>query len=134
MNRDGIRQAADAARLDVHKAAAFQADCQLGLADVVNALVETDRRADLALQFRMIDDVVVVERLLVHREVELVRLLEEFQVSDAIAAVAIDVDRVRRMLFPHGGEHRQIPTGSEFQFDTRETVRDRLADSIKQFV
>src|SRR5213595_2067998 len=61
------RQPADAAGLDVDDLSRADLDRLARVLSGVDRLVEADRSGDLALQRRMIDEVVVRERLLDHR-------------------------------------------------------------------
>ena len=73
-SRIDSREAADAARLDVDDAAGAGGDRLARDADGLDRLVEADRRLQPPLQRRVVDDVVVVERLLDHHQVEAIEL------------------------------------------------------------
>ena len=135
VNLHRVRQPADAARLDVHVAAALQARSPARLAAGRDAFVEADRRADLRLQRRVIDQIVVRQRLLDHRQVELVDLAEQRHVVEPIAAVAVDVETCAAGMLPADGpQHRQVPAGTELELDPRKALLDRLADRGQQVV
>ena len=96
VNLHGDRQPADAARLDVDVAAALQADRLLGLPQAADAFVEADRRANLRLQCRVIDQVVVRQRLLDHRQVQLIDLAEQRRVRRADSRCCSRCERCAR--------------------------------------
>ena len=73
VNAQGFAKPADATELDVDDAAGLQPDRLFGVMHGANAFVEADGRVELRLQRRMIDDLVMRQRLLDHHEMELVQ-------------------------------------------------------------
>ena len=59
----------------------------------VDGLVQADRRAKLPLQPRVVEDVVVVERLLDHHQLEPVELGEQLDVREGVGRVRVDHQR-----------------------------------------
>src|ERR1019366_3304899 len=71
-----LAESGDAAELDVDDAAGAQLDGLLGVARGANALVEADGGLELRLERGVIDDVVVIQRLLDHHQVKIVQLAQ----------------------------------------------------------
>ncbi len=72
VQRNRLRVAADASRLDVDDPAGAELDRLGRSANRVERLVEADRRPQPRLQAGVVADVVVVERLFDHHQIELV--------------------------------------------------------------
>jgi hypothetical protein len=71
-----LAQAAQPTDFDIDDPAASQVERFARVFDGMDALVQTDRCFQLRLQFGVVDDVVVVERLLDHHQVQ---VAERFQ-------------------------------------------------------
>ena len=82
----------------------------------------------------MVDQVVVRQRLLDHRQLELIDLLEQRQILQGVATVAVDMDRVGRMLLADRAEHVEIPARSELELHAGKSIRHRLADIREQLI
>ena len=74
VNLLGLAQAAEARHFHVDDAAAPQLDGLAGIVGGVDGLVQADGCLHLRLEAPVPDDVIVLERLLDHDEVELVQL------------------------------------------------------------
>src|SRR5438477_6287987 len=66
MNLASASVSSHAPELDVDDAAGVQLDCSFGMTRIRDALVQTDRGADLRLQFRVPADFIPLQRLLHH--------------------------------------------------------------------
>jgi len=82
-----LAQTAQSADLDVDDAAAPQIEGFARIVDRMDALVQTDRRAQLCLQPRVIDDVVVRQRLLDHHQLELIQRLQRLHMLRIVERV-----------------------------------------------
>lgn len=99
-----------------------------------HAFVEADGRPNLPLERGVIEDVVVGEGLFDHCQLEFVEALKQRHVGQRVAAVAVDVDRLLRMLPADGSDDVAVPAGTELELDAGEAVIDGLADSGEQIV
>src|SRR5574340_382546 len=70
-------------------AACAHGDGLFGMVRRADAFVEADERLQMFLQFGMVDDVVMAERLLDHHEVELVQLLQVVDVGQGVGGVGV---------------------------------------------
>ena len=89
VNRDRRREPADTAGFDVHDPSAAQRDHVLRLLEAGDRFIETDRRLQPALQFRMPHDIVVRERLLDHHEPEPIERDEAVHVVERVRIVRV---------------------------------------------
>ena len=80
-----------------------------GVGAGVDRLVEADRRAQRALQRRVIDQVVLGERLLDHQQVEGVERGERGRVRQPVGGVGVDHQRQRRPAFADAGDDLGVP-------------------------
>jgi len=129
-----VGESAAASGLDVDVFAGAEGDGFFGGADGVDTFVEADGCFDIALEFGVVDDIVVIEGLFDHGEVEFVDLAEEIEVGDGVAAVAIDVEDFGGELFADPGKHVGVPTGAEFEFDAGEFLRDGARDIAEEVI
>ena len=90
MDFDGPGQAADAALFDVDDPACPELNRHPGVVGGVNALVQTNRGLDQALQLVVLVDVVVTQGLLDHEQAELVHLLEQGRILEGVGRVRVD--------------------------------------------
>ena len=81
-----LREPAHAPQLDIHDPARLHRDRLFGMMRRADAFIETDRRLQLCLQLRMIDDVVVLERLLDHHQMKIVELLQPRRIRSSVYA------------------------------------------------
>ena len=117
MHAFGFGEAAHAPKLDVDDAARVQADCLRRLVRGADALVQADGGLQLRLQYGVIDDVVVRERLLDHHQVEIVELAQVVDIGERVGGV-----RVRHQLdggeaLAHLPDHVHIPAGLDLHLD-----------------
>ena len=117
MNALGLAKTADAARFDVDDARRADRDGFSCVFDAVDRFVETDRRADLLLQRRVIDDVVVRERLLDHHRSRFVDLLEQRRVLERVGGVRVEHEIEIRKFPPDALRDLQVHTGPYLQLD-----------------
>ena len=86
----GLEVAADAAEFDVDDFAGAESDGGFGLFVGVDALIETDGRLEIFLNFDVAEEVVPAEGLFDHHEVVGVELFEKREIFEAIGGVGID--------------------------------------------
>src|ERR1700680_5335323 len=75
VNTLGDRKPAHTAKFNINDLAGTQAYCRLRLIFIVNALVETDWRVQLLLQFDVTVQVIPPKRLLDHHQIKAFQLL-----------------------------------------------------------
>ena len=95
MNALGLEQAAQPADLDVDDPASSQVECLAGVLGRMDALVQADGRRELGLKPRVIDDVIVRQRLLDQQKIVGVKLLERGQIVECVCGIGIDLKRDR---------------------------------------
>ena len=74
------------------------------------------------------------QRLLDHRQVEVVQRPEDRRVGQPVAAVAVDVEGGRLEGGADGAHHVEVPARPELQLHAREAGLDGLADRRQQLV
>ena len=79
-----------------------------------NGLVETDRRFDLALQSRVIENVVVRERLFEHHQIEFVQTPKQIYIVQCIRRICVAQQQNISESFAHSFNHVVIPTRRDF--------------------
>ena len=113
----GVGQAADARRLDVDDVAGVQFNrpsCMIGGDD---AFVQAERRLDHLLELGVIEDVIVIQRLFVEEQVELVQLGQVIGVGEVIDAVAVDLQHEIGPTISDGGGWFDVPARFDLDFD-----------------
>ncbi len=118
----------DSPELDVDDPAGFKFECLPRVLDAENRFVETDRRADPGLQLRMIDDVVISQRLLDQHEIEFVQPAQHIDVIQCIGRVGIHRQLDLRIFLSDGLDHLVIATRFDLQFDALVSGRQLRLD------
>ena len=77
MHPAALRNASDPADFDIHNIGRVQLPAAFGVMQIMNAFIQTDRGLDLLLQFGMIDQIVIHQRLFNHGQIHLVNLPEK---------------------------------------------------------
>ncbi len=99
---DRLEEPADPPLLQVEDPAAAERDRRPRVGEVVDRLVEAERRRELLLQGGVLVEVAVRERLLDHRQPEGVEPREVRGVLEAVVAVRVDHERDVGEPLPHG--------------------------------
>ena len=84
-----LRVSADASELEIDYASCAESDRVPRIVAGTNRFVEANRRRNLFLQFGMIEDVVVSQRLFDHHQVEVVHLFEKRDVGKRVSRIRI---------------------------------------------
>ena len=114
---DRLGKSADASGFDVDDAARACGDRFLGDVDGLDRLVEADGRLQPPLQRRVVGDVVVVERLLDHHEIECVEPREVRRVRDGVRGVGVHHQRHRSEPRPDHRDGVDVPAGFDLDLD-----------------
>src|ERR1035437_3318238 len=113
----GLAESGHPAELDVDDAAGAQLDGLLGVARGANALVQADGSFELRLERGVIDDVVVIQRLLDHHQVKIVQLAQVLGVGQGVGGVGVGHQLDRRETFAHAAAHVDVPAGLDLHLD-----------------
>ncbi len=82
-----------------------------------DALVQADRRRELRLQLRVVDDVVVRQRLLDHHQVELIQPPQVIDVRQRVRRVRVRHQPDLRKRLPHRAHHFHVPARTDLDLD-----------------
>src|SRR5689334_5748008 len=124
----------DAPEFDVNDPARFERDRVTRIFRRTDRLVQTNRRLNLTLQHRVIEDVVVCQWLLQHHQIELIELLKERRVGEFVSGVGIAHQTDVGKLFAHAFDDLEVPTGFDLDLDALVTGVDFLTNLCKQLV
>src|ERR1700748_2425175 len=89
----GFAESADAAYFYIYNPAGAGFDRGCGVARMPDGFVETYRRAEFALQARVVVNIVIPERLLDHQKVEAIELAQMFDFIQGISGVSIATEQ-----------------------------------------
>src|SRR5579883_2900774 len=132
VNGARLQMSAHATRLDVDDAATAQLKGVARVVGRVDALVEAYRRLQLALQGRVVDDVVVGERLLYEQQPEVIHILEDSGVLQPIGRVGIDLQLQGRIFRAHRPHVGAVLAGRDLELDPPIAVCDVAVDGLHQ--
>src|SRR5450759_3984266 len=113
----GLAETGDAAELDVDDVAGAQLDGLLGVARGANALFQADGGLQFGLERGVIDDVVVIQRLLDHHEEKIVQLAQVVGVGQGVGGVGVGHQLDRGETFAHAADHIDVPAGLDLHLD-----------------
>src|SRR5579864_4494479 len=85
---------------------------------VGDALIQTNRSADLRLQLRVTADFIPLQRLLHHKQVESVQLSQMKNIGKIVSGVGINREQDFGKLLSDGGDEFKIFPRFDFQLDT----------------
>ena len=74
----------------------------------------------------MINQIVVLQRLFNHRQIEFIDFAEHIDVSQAVATVTVDMKCLIGKLFPNRQQHVVVPARTKLQFDSHKPIVNRL--------
>src|SRR5215813_12693074 len=94
----------------------------------MDAFVETNRRLDLGLQLGVGVDVVPIERLLHHQQMEFVKSCKMPGILGAVCGVGIDREEYSRELVANGPYELIILSRLDLQFDPLISPAELLGD------
>ena len=97
-----------------------------------DTLIQADRRVQLCLQSRMIDDVVMRQRLLNHHQIELIQLLQPVCIGQRVGGIRVRHQLDARKLLPHLPDHVHVPTRLDLHLDALVSVREFLFNLLQQ--
>src|ERR1039457_4988419 len=98
----------DPSQLDIDNAIRPQLNGSISMSGIGDALIKTDRCANHALQLCMGVDLIPLQRLLNHQQVELIKSLQVSAVTEIIRGVGIDREEKVRKLPSNFGDERKI--------------------------
>ena len=128
------RQTADTSGLDVDDPRRAELDRLARVVAGVDRLVETDRRVDLTLQRRVIDDVVVSERLFDHHRRVCVDALEQRRIRERVRRVRVQHERQVGKLVSDRLRDRGVPARLDLHLHALVTGGELAADRCEQLV
>ena len=117
VHRDGLGEAAHAARLDVDDAAGFHVDRRQRIAPVADRFVQADRRLQPLLQHGVVVEVVGPQRLLDHQQVESVEVHQVIEIAHAVGRVRVHAQHDLRPALAHRLQHLHVPARLALQLD-----------------
>ena len=82
----------------------------------------------------MVNQIVVLQRLFNHGQIEFIGLTKDVDVVQPVAAVAVNVKCLIGELLPHFRQHAVVPAGAKLQFDPRKPVINGLSNGRDQIV
>src|SRR5829696_10582012 len=137
--RDGdrFRKARDSRRLDVDDQAVERVvplperGCCLYVAQRVDALVEADRRPQLAGDLAVQHDVVVEEWLFDEQQIEIVQRLKTTPVGHGVGGVGVDLEEDIGEAVTHGLGNLVIKSWPNLHFQTAVAERDGLLGQVE---
>src|SRR5438093_1330433 len=115
---DRFSESANPTRLDVDDAARAGGDRVARRVHGLDRLVQADSRTQPPLERRVIRDVVVVEWLLDHHQIERIEPGKVIAVVDRVCRVCIDHQRYRPELMPNRRDGVDVPSRLDFDLDS----------------
>ena len=98
----------------------------------MDALVEADRRGELALEAGVVDDVVVGQGLLDQQEVEGVELLERRQVVERVRRVGVDLERDVGVTLADRADDLDVVPRGDLELDPAVALVEVLVDQPEE--
>ena len=127
-----FEQAADSADLDVDRPAGTQVESLPRVVGRVDALVQADRRLQGSLEGRVVDDIVVGQRLLDQEEVEVVERLERGDIIERVRRIGVDLERDRGVSLADLPDDIHVPARRDLQLDPSVTFFEVAIDLVEQ--
>ena len=124
MNAERFGIPADPPDLDVDQPTAAQRERVGGGSGMDDRLVEADVGPDRTLQRRVIDHVVVRERLFHHQQVERIELSQVLGVGEGICRVGIHREQPLRIGLADGTNDIDVPPRLDLEFDAPVALGD----------
>jgi hypothetical protein len=113
----GLEETPHPSLLDVHDPTGAQIDRGSSVCRRADRLVQAQVGSDLPLQRSMFDEIVVVERLLDHEQVEGVEGAEDLDVLERVRGVRIDRQQDVRVRRAHGPDALDVRARLELELD-----------------
>src|ERR1035441_7866550 len=88
------------------------------MSGISNTFIETDRCANHASQFGMCVDLIPLQRLLQHQQIELIKSFQVSAISEVVGGVGVDGEENVRELLSNFGDERKIFSRLAFQLNT----------------
>src|SRR5262244_868647 len=132
MNRECLGVTSDATDLDVDDLTASQFDRLPGARRRRDAFIQTNWRRKARLQLRMIDQVIMIERLFDHQQLKIVQPSQVFFVSQRVGRVGIDGKQDVWITLARFPDHLNIPARFNLEFNALITKRQISLDSIEK--
>ena len=123
---------ADAAEFKVDNAARFQFDGGDSVSRVVDAFVQAYGGFYLRLKFAMGVDIVPTQRLLHHKQIEIIKSFKMGDVVEAICRIRVHRQADVGELFADGGHEVIVLAGFNFQLDALVAAAKFFLDSLQQ--
>lgn len=97
-----------------------------------DAFVQAYRRRELRLQFRVIDDIVVVQRLLDQEQTELIEFAQPWGVVEPIHGIAVRLQHQLRVVPANQCEVLDIVARLDLDLDAPITFGEITVDGVQQ--
>ena len=117
MHRNGLRESAYAAQLDVDDLAGLHLDGGERVSSISNRLVKTDRRIEPLLQHGVVIEVVVPEGLLDHQQVERIKGHQVIGIAQLVGRVGVHAERNLGPAVAHPLKNIHIPARLALELD-----------------
>src|SRR5262249_31294708 len=117
MNRSYFPMPANASQFDVDDFAGANPDRFPRILGRVDRLIETDRSFNLPLKLRVIDDVLIMQRLLEHHDVVAVHFLESLDIGQRIGRIGLRLQQNRGKAFTALRDNFNVPAWFDFDLD-----------------
>jgi len=128
----GRREPADSARLYVDHLRCTDLDRLARVLAGVDRFVQADRSCDLALQGRVVDEVVVRERLLDHRRLRRVDPFEQRDVLEGVRRVCVEHEREIGEVLPRRLRDLDLEPWLDLQLHALVAALELAADCVHQ--
>jgi hypothetical protein len=125
--------AAHSAKFDVDDPACAKRDCRLCVAQAVDAFIKTDRGPELWLQQGVLIDLVPRQRLLNVAEPEVVQLLEQIDIFEAVRGVGVDGKVDLGIALSHGLDEGDIFARFDLELDALIAIREFSGNGVERF-
>ncbi len=132
--RSASAKPANASQFDVDDVAGVEPDGLFSVVRGANGFVQADGRGQLRLQLRVIDDVVMRERLLNHHEIEIVEAAQVICIGERVSGVRVGHERRAREALADFIDHPDVPAWLDLDFDALISGGEFRLDLLQQGV
>ncbi len=134
MDRARFERAADAALLDVDDPTGAELEGGGRIGRRPDRLVQAQIRPDLCLELRMLDQILVMERLFDHQQIEGVERAEHVQILEGVRGVRVDGQQDVRMVGSDRRDPVEVQTRRDLELDPPVTLGEVPIDLCAQLV
>src|SRR6185369_4324034 len=132
MDCKSFRVTAHASDFDIDDLAAAKVECCFCLPLTDNTFVEAQGGSQVFLQGRMLNQVVVVEGLFDHQEIEVIKFRQVIRVGERVSGISVNRKQNTGEETPHFGDDVDVPTGFDLQLDPLITEAQIAFDAFQQ--